>query len=173
MSDLHFDPMADPQLVDRLAASEPSQWRNILDSSGDASLGRYGRDTNWRLLQSALQQMKETLPAPNFVLLSGDFLAHDFRREFDSAAGDHSDAAYRVFVRKTMQFMRSSSKHHFPLHQLFRRSATMTRSAAIISSSREGRFWPTRSPFCGLTWAVLPAPVSTRIGRATETTASR
>ena len=105
MSDLHFDPMADPQLVDRLAASEPDQWRNILDSSGDASLGRYGRDTNWRLLQSALQQMKETLPAPNFVLISGDFLAHDFRREFDSAASDHSDAAYRVFVRKTMQFI--------------------------------------------------------------------
>lgn len=43
MSDPHFDPMADPQLVDRLAASEPEQWREFLDSSGDASLGRYGR----------------------------------------------------------------------------------------------------------------------------------
>ena len=114
MSDLHFDPMADAQLVDRLAASEPEQWRDILDSSGDVSLGRYGRDTQWRLLQSALQQMKETLPAPNFVLISGDFLAHDFLREFDSTASDHSEAVYRVFVRKTMQFVAQQLQASFP-----------------------------------------------------------
>jgi hypothetical protein len=105
MSDLHFDPMADPRLVDRLAAAEPEQWRAVLESSGETSLGRYGRDTNWMLLRSALQQMAETLPNPAFVLVSGDFLAHDFRREFDDAASDHSDAAYRVFARKTMQFI--------------------------------------------------------------------
>ena len=37
MSDLHFDPMADPQLVDQLAAAEPEQWRAMLDSSADQS----------------------------------------------------------------------------------------------------------------------------------------
>ncbi len=104
-SDLHFDPMVDPRLVDRLAATDPELWGEVLDGSGDKSLGRYGRDTNWMLLRSALRQMKETLPQPGFVLISGDFLAHDFRREFDAAASDHSDASYRVFVRKTMQFI--------------------------------------------------------------------
>jgi hypothetical protein len=114
MSDLHFDPMADPRLVDQLAAVEPEQWGAILDSSGDQSLGRYGRDANWLLLRSALRQMAETLPHPAFVVISGDFLAHGFRREFDAAAKDHSDAAYRVFVRKTMQFLGQRLEQTFP-----------------------------------------------------------
>jgi sphingomyelin phosphodiesterase acid-like 3 len=75
MSDLHFDPMADPKLVDRLAAAEPELWAGVLDSSGNQSLGQYGRDTNWPLLRSALGQMAETLPHPAFALISGDFLA--------------------------------------------------------------------------------------------------
>jgi hypothetical protein len=114
MSDLHFDPMADPRLVDQLAAAEPEQWRQVLDSSDDRSLGRYGRDSNWMLLRSALQQMAETVPKPGFVLISGDFLAHRFRPEFDAAARDHSDAAYRVFVRKTMQFLGLQLEQTFP-----------------------------------------------------------
>jgi sphingomyelin phosphodiesterase acid-like 3 len=114
ISDLHFDPMADPKLVDRLATAEPQGWQAVLDSSSDRSLGRYGRDSNWPLLQSALLQMKETLPAPAFVLVPGDFLAHNFRREFDAAAGDHSDAAYRMFVRKTMQFLALQLEQSFP-----------------------------------------------------------
>ena len=86
MSDLHFDPMADPRLVDGLAAAEPEQWTAVLDSSSDRSLGRYGRDSNWMLLRSALQHMAVTLPKPTFVLISGDFLAHGFRQEFNAAA---------------------------------------------------------------------------------------
>lgn len=114
MSDLHFDPMADPRLVDQLAATEPEQWSAVLDSSGDRSLGRYGRDSNWMLLRSALRQMAETLPKPAFVLIPGDFLAHGFRQEFDAAAKDHSDAAYRIFVRKTMQFLGQEIELTFP-----------------------------------------------------------
>src|SRR5947207_1500754 len=114
MSDLHFDPMADPGLVDQLAAAQPEQWRQVLDGSSDRSLGRYGRDSNWMLLRSALQQMAQTLPKPAFVLISGDFLAHGFRQEFDAAAKDHSDAAYRIFVRKTMQFMGLQLEQTFP-----------------------------------------------------------
>jgi sphingomyelin phosphodiesterase acid-like 3 len=114
MSDLHFDPMADPKLVDRLAAVEPELWAGVLDSSGNQSLGQYGRDTNWPLLRSALGQMAETLPHPAFALISGDFLAHEFRREFDAAASNHSDAAYRIFVRKTMQFLAQQLERAFP-----------------------------------------------------------
>jgi sphingomyelin phosphodiesterase acid-like 3 len=114
MSDLHFDPMADQGLVDQLAAAEPEQWSAVLDSSSDRSLGRYGRDSNWMLLRSALQHMAETLPKPAFVLISGDFLAHGFRQEFDAAAKDHSDAAYRIFVRKTMQFLGLQLEQNFP-----------------------------------------------------------
>ncbi len=114
MSDVHFDPMADRRLVDRLAAAEPEQWRAVLEGSDDTALSRYGRDTNWMLLRSALQQMRDAAPDAAFVLVPGDFLAHDFRREFDGAASDHSNAAYRVFVRKTMQFLAQQLEQTFP-----------------------------------------------------------
>lgn len=114
MSDLHFDPMADPQLVDQLAAAEPELWSAVLDSSDGRSLGRYGRDSNWMLLRSAFRQMAATQPKPSFVLISGDLLAHGFRREFDAAASNHSDAAYRIFVRKTMQFLGQQLEQTFP-----------------------------------------------------------
>jgi len=114
MSDLHFDPMADRGLVDQLAAVEPEQWNAVLDRSGGLSLGQYGRDSNWMLLRSALRHMAERLPQPAFVLVSGDFLAHGFRQKFDPAATDHSDAAYRIFVRKTMQFLGQQLEQTFP-----------------------------------------------------------
>jgi sphingomyelin phosphodiesterase acid-like 3 len=114
ISDLHFDPMADAKLVDQLAAAGLDRWQAILESSPAKSLSRYGKDSNWPLLRSALKQMKETMPAPAFVLSPGDFLAHNFRREFDAAAADHSDAAYRLFVRKTMQFVALQLASTFP-----------------------------------------------------------
>src|SRR5205085_2034790 len=60
------------------------------------------------------RQMAETPPKSAFVLISGDFLAHRFREEFDAAAKDHSDAAYRIFVRKTMQFLGQQLEQTFP-----------------------------------------------------------
>lgn len=113
-TDLHFDPMADPALVNRLAAADPSAWPTLLDSAVDQSLGRYGADTNWRLLRSALRAMKAAVPDPAFVLLPGDFLAHGFRRRFDAAAHRHTDADYRAFVQKTMQFVTGRIARAFP-----------------------------------------------------------
>ncbi len=114
LSDIHFDPMADPVLVDRLAAAPPEEWRAILESKGDTRLGRYGRDSNWGLVRSALARMKETLPRPALLILPGDFLAHGFRGEFNAAAHDHSAAAHRDFVRKTMQFLTLQLVEAFP-----------------------------------------------------------
>jgi len=114
MSDLHFDPMADPRLVDRLASVAAQEWREVLEDTPDATLGRYGQDTRWSLLRSAFDEMRHVFPNPTFVLISGDFLAHNFRREFDTAASDHSDAAYRVFLGKTMQFIAQQLRATFP-----------------------------------------------------------
>ena len=114
MSDLHFDPMADPKLVDRLSSAEPKEWPDVFDSSDNETPARYGADSNWALLRSALWQAKQTLPNPAFVVLPGDFLAHNFRHQFDAAAANHSDAAYRQFVYKTMQFLASQLERTFP-----------------------------------------------------------
>ncbi len=113
-TDVHFNPMADPALVDRLAAAAPADWPAILEGSADKSLGRYGADTNWRLLRSALNQMKAALPHPAFLLITGDFLAHHFREQFDAAARDHADPAFRVFVDNTMRFLALQIEAAFP-----------------------------------------------------------
>ena len=103
LSDLHFDPTANKALVDRLAVAQPEDWPAIL-ASDDHRLSSYGADSNWELLASALDAASAE-PKPAFVLITGDFLVHQFRMRFDSAATDHSDAAFRVFVRKTMRFL--------------------------------------------------------------------
>ena len=77
-SDIHFNPMADPALVSALSASPPTQWESILNQSKFTAFSRYGQDTNWWLLRSALNQMRQTLPNPAFILITGDLLAHDF-----------------------------------------------------------------------------------------------
>lgn len=114
LSDVHFDPMGDPALVDRLNSAAPEAWAQIFATSADRSLGRYGRDTRWPLLSSALSAMKEALPQPDFVVMAGDFLAHNFRAHFDATARNHSDAAYRAFVARTMRFLALELERTFP-----------------------------------------------------------
>jgi hypothetical protein len=114
LSDIHFDPMAEPSLVGALAAAEPADWPAILERSGERRLGRYGKDTPWPLLRAALAQMKAALPDPALLIIPGDFLAHDFRRAFDAAVEDHSDPAYRSFVGKTMAFVALQLRRAFP-----------------------------------------------------------
>lgn len=113
MSDLHFNPMDDPSLLDRLAAAEPSEWSTILESAHDAALSSYRHDTNWPLLRSTLEAMQRRLPNPVLVMVPGDLLAHDYRDKFASAS-DHSDAAFRAFVHKTLEFLAAELRQRFP-----------------------------------------------------------
>lgn len=112
VSDIHFNPFADRTLVDRLATAGPQQWAGIL--SGETTrMSVYGADTDWKLFDSALAAMSAQ-PKPDAVLVPGDFLAHRFRSLFDASATDHSDAAYRAFVIKTMRFVALELEMHFP-----------------------------------------------------------
>ena len=119
MSDVHFDPVADRKLVDRLSSLEPEEWPAIFETSADKTVAGYGADSNRVLLNSALQQAKRALPNPAFVILPGDFLPHNFRLRFNAGAADHSDAAYRMFVRKTMQFVALQFEQTFPDTPIF------------------------------------------------------
>ena len=112
MSDVHFDPMAAPQFVDRLAAAALGDWRAILDGAG-TRFGSYGKDTTWPLLRSAVEAMRQTLPHPIWSC-SPYFLAHHYRASFNAAAKDHSDAPYRGFLRNTIQFLALELERAFP-----------------------------------------------------------
>src|SRR4051794_38708661 len=94
VSDIHFDPFADTSLIAKLEAADVAQWDAIFRSSAVQSLSTYGSDINDPLLRSAVDEMKKQIPSPAFVLISGDFLAHDFQKTYQQYATDKSQTAY-------------------------------------------------------------------------------
>ena len=118
LSDIHFDPLADSALVDKLAEAEPAQWVDIL-ASGTAKFPAYGRDTTWPLFTSVLQASTKTDPKAAFTLVTGDLLVHHFREQFNAVATDHDDAAFRNFVRKSVEFVALQFKQRSPGRPVF------------------------------------------------------
>jgi len=114
VSDLHFNPMADPALVPDLAGHDPEQWGAILEQSGITGLSGYRSDANWPLLDSSIRAMQAALADPAFMLITGDFLAHGFRQRFDAAMQGHAKADYRAFVAKTFAFIALRLRQRFP-----------------------------------------------------------
>ncbi len=114
VSDIHFNPMADPTLVAELEAADPSQWESILQRSTPAKFSPYGQDSNWWLVQSALDAMARTEPHPALILFDGDLLAHSFPKNFTSSTHDSDPAHYRAFVLKTVDFMAAELRKRFP-----------------------------------------------------------
>src|SRR5262252_6485811 len=119
ISDLHFNPMADPMLVKELDAAEAAQWEPILERTLPASFSLYGSDTNWWLLKSALQQFPATLRHPAFIMVTGDLLAHNFPDLFRTITHDTDQQHYRSFVQKTVQFLALQMQHEFPGTKIF------------------------------------------------------
>ncbi len=113
-SDIHFNPMADAALVLKLQAAEPSQWESILQHTSPDTFSPYGQDTNWWLLQSALNEMRKTLPHPAFVMFTGDLLAHQFPQKYLHATHDEDPEHYRAFVLKTVEFLALELSKRFP-----------------------------------------------------------
>jgi sphingomyelin phosphodiesterase acid-like 3 len=114
ISDIHFNPFADPALVAKLEAADVSQWDAIFASSTVTAFNIYGSDVNDPLLRSALAEMQKQLPSPAFVLISGDFLAHGFDKTYQQTATDKSPAAYTAFVTKTVAYVASALRKAYP-----------------------------------------------------------
>jgi sphingomyelin phosphodiesterase acid-like 3 len=119
LSDIHFDPYYDTTLLPKLIASDASQWRSIFESSSITAPNSYGHDSNYPLFRSALADAKTRIPAPAFILISGDFLAHDFPELFQKYSSDDSPATYQSFVARTMQFVVSELTAAFPNTRIF------------------------------------------------------
>lgn len=101
LSDIHFDPLYDPDLVPQLQAADARQWQRIFESSKVTQLSAYGKDTNYPLLKSALSSLRFRTPEPDFVLISGDFLRHKFPQD-------------KALARKTLEFLTLRLQATFP-----------------------------------------------------------
>lgn len=125
LSDLHFDPFADPKKVDALRKAPASEWDAILRSpdsehrGGDfvalqAACHARGVDTNISVLASSLKAQQATMPNPLFVTVSGDLMAHVFDCKFKTLEKDASEADYSEFASKTVAFLAWELHHTFP-----------------------------------------------------------
>ncbi|MBO9711567.1 metallophosphoesterase [Sphingomonas sp.] len=101
LSDIHFDPMANARLVPALVAAPVDQWELILVRSAKAPPAQMNEDANYALMRSALTAA--AAQRYDYVLYTGDYLAHDFHDRFKLAGGQEKD--YDAFVIKTLQFM--------------------------------------------------------------------
>jgi len=122
LADIHFDPFiacynkpAPCALIQKLRQAPASQWAHIL-ATDDKSIQQYRLDTSYHLLTSTLAAAKVKSQAMNvqFVLVMGDFLAHDNRNFYIQFTGDRSRAGYAAFVKKTMEFLRNELAAAFP-----------------------------------------------------------
>ncbi len=114
LSDIHFDPFANPALVDRLVAAPVSAWPAIFATQANGRPSCYGDDTNAALLVSGLAEMRSIEPDPSVVLVPGDFLAHDFSKHFRGTSHRRDRATYGAFVLKTMDYLAAELHRAFP-----------------------------------------------------------
>ena len=115
-SDVHFDPFTDAHLASRLNAAPVERWRGIFQSAG-LPFSHYGTDTDYPLLESALDSMRNQDPNPPIVIVAGDFLGHDFRKKFVQTIHSSDEGAYEAFVNKTIAFLAAEFRGAFPRAQ--------------------------------------------------------
>jgi len=114
VSDIHFDPLVNPHLADRLVAEPAERWRGVFLSEGGGELSDFGHDTNDALLESALDGMRSTVADPEVIFVTGDLLGHHFREHFDAVVKAHDDASYTAFVDRTIDFLALEFREAFP-----------------------------------------------------------
>jgi hypothetical protein len=114
LADFHFDPLFDPKLFQSLVQSAPSEWTRIFDGSQVSGYGQYGNDSNYKLLVSALQHAAVAAPEADFILLAGDWLAHDLSEAYYQHAGSRDPRGLYEFIDKTIAFLTQRIRDEFP-----------------------------------------------------------
>jgi sphingomyelin phosphodiesterase acid-like 3 len=85
ISDIHFNPLANPALFPSLVAQPASKWKSIFDNAQSATPvapSTFGADTNYPSLVLALAALKQNLGSSRVILFSGDMLGHDLTQCF-------------------------------------------------------------------------------------------
>ncbi len=120
LTDIHFDPFTgtDQRGVEALASNPVEKWPGILESRGGRDLSAAPAepaarsDTNYALLVSALGAARGTGTPYDYVLVTGDYLGHDFEKKYREFLPD--SRGYENFVIKTMVFVNRMIQQSFP-----------------------------------------------------------
>ena len=100
-------------LITKLRAANANERPALFEQYEPKILSTYGHDTNYALLKSLLNELKtlKTQDQPRFVLLIGDYLAHD---KYVAYSGDTTEEGYQSFVQKTLLFLTNEFHNTLP-----------------------------------------------------------
>lgn len=120
VGDIHFNPLSDGTLADRLAQAPAAQWDSILSGSTQTAYSNLpvAWDTNFPLLQSLLAAMRQQAPNPDIVFVPGDLLVHELPLLFSKFATNHSQPAYATFANTAEQYVALKLSQTFPNAQI-------------------------------------------------------
>lgn len=114
LSDVHFDPLADPSLARALIAAPIEQWEAILATSTLTGFPPPHQDSNYPLFKAMLTAAGAE--HYDYVLFTGDYFPHEFYSRFTAAGGMPSE--YAGFAIKTALFidaMMRTAFHNAPI----------------------------------------------------------
>jgi sphingomyelin phosphodiesterase acid-like 3 len=125
LSDIHFDPFADPALVPKLNAAPAADWATILvtpasatQQTDEAAVQKAcpvrGNDTSAVLWRSSLQALHAQASHARFATLTGDLLAHDFDCKYRILVPAATPADYLTFIEKTLVYVFSTLRSTLP-----------------------------------------------------------
>jgi hypothetical protein len=114
VSNVRFDPLADAALIAQLQAAPPERWRTVFSGPGPQTFAGYASETNYPLLESSLEAMRNAVADPPVVIVAGDLLAAGLHAKFVNDASSHDDASYQAFVDKTVAFLAQEFHAAFP-----------------------------------------------------------
>ena len=125
VSDIHFEPFADPDKAVKLASAPVGGWKAILaapDSPGrsekfaalEQACHTRGEDTTFALLESSLRAIQANAANAKFVTVSGDLISHAFTCKFGAVFPHAAPGDYRAFVEKTIAFVVGSLRETLP-----------------------------------------------------------
>lgn len=118
-SDLHFDPFYDSTIVTELINSDFTEWENIFLNSKVQKINIYKSDSNFPLFKSSMEEMSSRIPDPDFIIITGDFMGHDFSNEYIKFSGINNTDSIYSFKAKTIKFITSYILKYYPHTLIF------------------------------------------------------
>ena len=118
-SDLHFDPFYDSTIVTELINSDHTEWESIFLNSKIRKVNLYRSDSNFPLFKSSMEEMSLRIPDPDFIIITGDFMGHDFSSEYFKYTGINNIDSLYSFKAKAIKFITSYILKFYPNTLIF------------------------------------------------------
>lgn len=114
ISDIHFNPFYDPSILDQLIAADYTKWEGIFEQSKVKSFGGFNVDTYYPLFKSAMNEMPTIEANPDFIIITGDFISHNFEEVYQSLTGKPYSSDVVDFIKKTESFITDQLAKKYP-----------------------------------------------------------